>query len=75
MIRLICRQQDAAMAVNVRGASAEVTYRTVDIYAPELEAWLRACNPDSYTERSIIGAELLAEAATGEASDTGEGAR
>lgn len=58
-IRLIVRQSDCGAAANVGGAVHE-TYKTFEIEAPELEAYLLD-KPDSWTTRTLIGAEQPTE--------------
>lgn len=57
MIRVIVRTDEASMAANVGGA-VNTTWRTFDIEAPELEAYLRE-NVGTYGQRQCRGVELL----------------
>lgn len=57
-LRLICRQTDCGDGANVSGAPAHVTYRTFDIDAPEVEAWLRRYGPGLISHQ-VVDAELL----------------
>lgn len=59
MLRIVVRTDDAAMAANVGGA-VKTEYRTFEIEAPELEAFLREPTGKnwSYVERQAIGIEL-----------------
>lgn len=56
MLRIIICQTDCAAAANV-GGPVEIEYRTFDIEAPEVEAYLRA-EVGSYARRQIVGTEL-----------------
>lgn len=59
MLRIIVRTDDASMAVNVGGA-VHTSFRTFEIDAPELEAFLREPTGKnwSYAGRHVIGIEL-----------------
>lgn len=59
MIRLIIRTQSAGMAANVAGAKAEIDFKTFDVEIPEVESYLREAEKWDYTNRQIIGVELL----------------
>jgi hypothetical protein len=59
-IRVIVQTCDAGMAANV-GGSVMTTYRTFDVEAPELEAFLRGDLPSrDYSFRQVSGWELIA---------------
>ena len=57
MIRIIVSEADARMAANV-GGPVKVTYKTFDISAPVIEAWLKA-STETYIERQFVGLEVL----------------
>lgn len=57
-IRVIVRTDDAGMAANI-GGDVHTTFRTFDIEAAELEAFLTSNRGNAYTERHVIGVELL----------------
>jgi hypothetical protein len=57
MIRIIVRSDYADMAVNVGGA-VESEFKTFDISAPELEAYLSRKLP-SQSSRFVVGVERL----------------
>lgn len=59
MIRIIVREQDASKAANC-GGSTEIEYRTFEIEAPALEAYLRESRQPNWTyvTREIVGSEL-----------------
>jgi len=57
MIRLILSEADAGMAANV-GGPVTITYKTFDIDAPEVEAWLKSPT-SSYAQRRLVGCEVL----------------
>lgn len=59
MLRLIVQDMFATMAVNVSGARAELIYRTFDIDAPDLEAYMRQSG--LYRQIQIIGAEVIVQ--------------
>ena len=56
MIRVTVQTDDAAMAANV-GGSVHSSYRSFDIDAPELEAFLRE-TIGTYAQRQVVGWEL-----------------
>lgn len=56
MIRVIVRTDYASMAVNVAGAAVVTEFKTFDISAPELEAFV-AEPMHAYNHRSIVGVE------------------
>lgn len=58
MLRLIIRTDDFGAAANV-GGNASTTFRTIDIDAPEAEAFLRQVEDWAYCNREVVGAELL----------------
>lgn len=58
MIRVIVTIADAGMAANV-GGPVEVSARTFDVSAPELEAFLRVPPHEKYTSRFVSGVEIL----------------
>lgn len=58
MIRIIIRTDDAGMAANI-GGNVDTKYRTFDISAPEIEAFMRE-KLDSYSHRHFVGVELVA---------------
>lgn len=62
MIRIIVVTTDACRAANV-GGPVEVSYRTFDIAAPEVEAFMAERhdwkNTGSLADRTIVGIELL----------------
>lgn len=60
MIRIICRERDDRAVAACAADHPEVTHKTFDIEAPELEAWLKepeAMN-DHYVIRTVIGVEV-----------------
>jgi len=63
-LRVVVRTDDAGMAANV-GGSVLSEFKTFDIDAPELEAFLREYTDRSktgtcYWHRQVIGAEVIA---------------
>jgi len=56
-IRIIVREDDAAMAANV-GGDVHTQFRTFDIEHAELERLLRG-QESAYVERRVVGVELL----------------
>lgn len=61
MIRIICCENEHTAAVHV-GGPVQISYRSFDIEAPELERWLDAylgSKANSYNVRSIVGVERL----------------
>jgi hypothetical protein len=58
MIRIIIETCEAGMAANV-GGSVQTSYRTFDVELPEVEAFLRQVKGSPYTERQVLGVELL----------------
>lgn len=56
MIRVTVQTDDAAMAANV-GGSVHSSYRSFDIDAPELEAFLQE-KIGTYAHRQVVGWEL-----------------
>lgn len=58
MIRLIVRAKDAGAAAHV-GGPVDIDYRTFDVEAPALEAFLRGADPTAYTHRHVVGVEVL----------------
>jgi hypothetical protein len=58
MLRLVIREDDAAMAANV-GGHVQTTYRTFDVDLPHVEAWLTVDPRMHYTQRVLVGAEVL----------------
>lgn len=59
-IRIIAVEHNYGAAANVGGPS-HVTHKTFDVEAPELEAFLKPRPGDSYSERSVVGVEVLKE--------------
>jgi len=57
MLRVIVRTDDAAMAANV-GGNVLTSVKTIDIDAPQLEAYLRE-KLGTYSQRQVIAVELL----------------
>lgn len=57
VIRIIVRTQSVGEAIHVQNAVATQDYRTFDIQAPELEAFLK--NTLAYVSRDVIGAEVV----------------
>lgn len=57
MLRIITREQDSNDAAHI-GGETEITYRTFDAEAPEVEAWLRQKDL-GYVSRTVIGIELV----------------
>lgn len=59
MLRIIVRTDNAGMAANCGGA-VETTYRTFEMDAPELEAFLREPKSKNWTyaQRQVVGVEL-----------------
>jgi hypothetical protein len=55
-IRIIVREVETGAACNV-GGPVNVSHKTFDIDAPQLEAYLRVAQ--SYTTREVVGCELL----------------
>lgn len=64
MLRVIVRTDDAGMACNVGGA-VNSSFKTFDISAPEVEAFLRA-SQGTYGQRQVVGVEI-----TDQQSDAG----
>lgn len=61
MIRIIVATTDACRAAHV-GGPVEVSYRTFDIDAPKLEAFMaerHTWKKDGMTDRTVVGVELL----------------
>lgn len=61
MIRIIVRTDDGGFACNIGGPGtpAHTTYKTFDIEAPELEAFMReSFHPSACIMRQIVGASL-----------------
>lgn len=58
MLRVIVRAKDASAAAHV-GGPVDVEYRTFDVDAYGLEAFLRGADPTAYTHRQVVGVELL----------------
>lgn len=60
MLRIVVQTDDASMAANV-GGKVETKFRTFDIDAPELEAFLR--EPEGkkwqFTQRQAVGIEVI----------------
>ena len=63
MIRLVMRQDDMCHAANA-GGPVVTEYKTFDVIAPEVEAWLTG-EGNSYTQRQFVGIELLPSAGEG----------
>lgn len=61
MLRMIVRTVDTGAAANV-GGPVSVTWRTLDVHAPELEALLR--DEGGYRSRELVGVDLLPDPAT-----------
>lgn len=61
MIRVIVAITDAQRAAHV-GGPVEVSYKTFDIAAPELEAYMSNPKPNTFYERTIVGVEVLPRA-------------
>lgn len=63
MIRIVCTEFDYAAHAHIEGAKPITRYRTFDIEAPELEAWLVAekgtRERPGYVDRYINGVEVL----------------
>lgn len=59
-LRVIVCESDAEAAAHV-GGPVHVAYRTFDIEAPELEAFIRAPR-GSFMNRQVSGVEILPEA-------------
>ena len=57
MLRIIVRTDDCGMAANV-GGSVYTTYRTFDVYLPEIERLLTD-NPSPYEHRQVVGVEIV----------------
>ena len=59
MIRIICVESDISAAANVGGSAAHVSYRSFEVEAPELEAWLAEAGGHGwrYIIRSVVGVE------------------
>ena len=60
-LRVIIKTDNAGMAANV-GGSVFVSYKTVDIEHPEIEAMLRE-NRGSYVHTQVVGVEILGDEA------------
>lgn len=58
MIRVLVRTNDNGAAVHV-GGPVNISYRTFDVVAPALEAFLREYEAPTYTHREVVGVELL----------------
>ena len=61
MIRVIVRTDDATMAANVGGV-VHSQFKTFDIEAPQLEAYLNE-RMSTYLQRQVTGVERLIEQA------------
>lgn len=61
MIRIIVQHADRAAAANV-GGPVDLSIKTFVIDAPELEAYLKACQLNAFTHRQIIGWEATPHA-------------
>ncbi len=75
MLRLMIRITDSGAAANVMGAAAEVTWRTMDVSALEVEQFLAESN-SGYTTAAVVGVEVLPAPTADEESAkpaTGEG--
>ena len=57
MLRIIVRTDDASMAANV-GGPVFSDFKTFDIHAPEVEAFLRTPAPQ-LGQRQVVGVELV----------------
>ena len=60
MIRIVCLETDSATASNV-GGPAITTYKTFDVNIQALEEWLAASDKWKYTDRKVVGVEVLGE--------------
>ena len=58
MIRIICYENDYSDAANVGGRNIE-TYKTFDIQAPEIEAWIKEGPASKWRTRTISGFEII----------------
>lgn len=61
MIRVICCENEHTAVVHV-GGLPDISYRSFDIDAPELEAWLDKYKGEKgrqYNQRTIIGIERV----------------
>lgn len=63
MIRLIIKTMDGSFAANLGGPGtpAEISYKTFDIDAPEIEKYLKQPIAENWSvaSRAVIGAEVL----------------
>ena len=64
MLRLLLKHDDAGMAANV-GGSVLTTFKTFDVEAPEVEAWLKLPEGNIYAQVQIIGVELVKQETDG----------
>jgi hypothetical protein len=58
MIRITVRTDDAGMVAAVGGGAVLTQYKSFDVEAPALEAFLRV--NDNYTQRQIVSYEVTA---------------
>lgn len=57
MLRIIVQETNVNNAAHVTGAKADISYRTFDIEAPDVEKYLRAAV--AYETKTIIGVEMI----------------
>jgi hypothetical protein len=58
MLRIVTKQDNAGMAANC-GGSVLSTLKTFDIELPEVEAYLKSFDKDTYSHVQVIGVEVL----------------
>lgn len=59
MLRVIVATTDASRAAHV-GGPVQVTYKTFDIDAPEVEAFMAQAYPrNQFWDRTLVGVEIL----------------
>lgn len=57
-LRIIVRTDDAWMPVQI-GGTVQTIIKTFDIEAPVVEGYLREVLGQSYTQRQVIGVEII----------------
>ena len=58
MLRIVAKLDSCGMAANVGGSTLS-TFKTFDVELPELEAYLRSCDDQTYMHVQVIGVEVL----------------
>lgn len=62
MLRIIVATTDAERAAHV-GGPVEVSYKSFDIEAPQVEAFLSAGKKNQFWSRTLVGVEVITETA------------